>query len=88
MFTNKQTVRKFVFYVFCVLILMMSITLTYYMTFYEKEYNIKVEMNKNESFDICQENNSIFNHVYTKIVLAFFAGGIVSDRIFLKLGVF
>jgi len=88
MFTNKQTARKFVFCVFSVFILWLSITITYYMTFYEIEYDKEIDVNKNETKNLCHENNSIFNHIYTKIVLAFFAGGIVSDRIFLKMGVF
>jgi hypothetical protein len=88
MFINKQTVRNFVFCVFSVLILMLSVTLTYYITFYEIENDKNVEVNKRNTNDVCQENNSIFNHIYMKIVLAFFAGGIVSDRIFLKMGVF
>ncbi len=67
---------------------MISVTLTYYITYYDDLYNKKVETNNSETNEICQQNNSILNHVYIKIILAFFAGGIVSDRLFLKLSVF
>jgi hypothetical protein len=88
MFTNKQTLRNLVFSVFCVLILTISFALTYYITFSQEENYQKVEVIKIENKEICQETYTVINSFYLKIVLAFFAGGIVSDRLFLKLGVF
>jgi len=88
MFTNKQSLRNLVFCVFCLLIFSLSIALTYYITFSEEENLNKLEINKIENTELCQESNITSNTFYLKIVLAFFAGGIVSDRLYLKLGVF
>lgn len=88
MFTNKKSIRNLVFCAFCLLILSLSIAITYYITFSEEEYINKLEINKIESTELCQESNTATNTFYLKIVLAFFAGGIVSDRLYLKLGVF
>jgi hypothetical protein len=74
-----------VFCVFCVLIISISIAFTYYATFYDANLDTKEKIGVTE---LCDDSNSILDSMYTKIIVAFFAGGIVSDKLFLKLAVF
>ena len=85
MFTNKQSLRKIVFCLFCVLIFLISIAFTYYVTFYDANFDTKEKIDVEK---LCDDRNSILDNMYLKIIVAFFAGGIVSDKLFLKLAVF
>ena len=85
MFANKQFIRNFIFGVFCVLILAISLVLTYYITFYDEKIEqeiIKVEEEQCKKPDTLPMTAFLF-----KIVCAFFAGGLVSDKVFLKIGI-
>jgi hypothetical protein len=96
MFKSKQFVRNVIFCVFCILILVVSFALTYYITFYDEVYeeNLKkIQINKEEfakaQHDVCSNSNDtmyFMNSFYFKIMVAFFAGGFLSDRFFLKFG--
>ena len=85
MFTNKQLIRNFIFGVFCILILAISLVLTYYITFYDEkteQHSFQKEDEQCEKPDTIPITNFLF-----KIVCAFFAGGLVSDKLFLKIGI-
>jgi hypothetical protein len=96
MFNKKQLIRNFIFAAFCVLILMVSFMLTYYITFYPEE---QVD-NDNDNFKTvgpqqnkeCESSSSssigrFIQSGILKLLAAFFAGGMLSDGIFFKLGV-
>jgi uncharacterized membrane protein SpoIIM required for sporulation len=94
MFNKKQIVRNYIFALFSVLILVISFTLTYYITFYDEEKIIKENLKRKE-IDLHNENscdiiNSEFflNTFIFKLLGAFFAGGVLSDGLYIKLGVF
>jgi hypothetical protein len=85
MFTNKQFIRNVVFGVFCVLILCISLALVYYITLFDEKVEIPVvEVDTN----LCDKSgNMLLSTFIIKIMAAFFAGGLVSDRLFLKIGI-
>ena len=98
MFKQKEFVRKFIFALFCVLILTLSFILTYYTTLYEEkeivkdtaEIGISNPEKISDDFDICQtENNMLYftGSLMFKLLIAFFAGGVVSDGIFIRMGI-
>jgi len=98
MFNKKQIVRNFIFSLFCVLILVLSFTLTYYVTFYNEEKVIDLAKNKNiqnlnqnEDLQLCDGSNINYtyfiNSFLFKLMGAFFAGGILSDGMFIKMGI-
>ena len=93
MFNKKQIFRNFIFALFGVLILMISIILMYYVAFYDKEYEMEksIVFNKSNTDTIQECKTSEGNYfIYTfvfKLMVAFFAGGILSDGLYIKLGV-
>lgn len=96
MFKNKQIVRNFIFAFFCALILLISFTLTYYVTFFDEgkaiEENQKQIEKENQNEDVCSNNAKtgttyFINSLMFKLMAAFFAGGILSDGLFIKMGI-
>jgi hypothetical protein len=88
MFSKKQIVRNYIFGLFCALILILSVTLTYYVAFYDEEKAAKVVIEKQD--EGCGNSSSTYfiNSFIFKIMGAFFAGGMLSDGLFIKLGIF
>lgn len=89
MFTDKQLVRNAAFGVFCAMILFISCSLTYYVSFYDEEKHIVANLEiKQDENDICgNQPNFIIGTFFFKIMAAFFAGGVLSDRLFIKMGI-
>ncbi len=92
MFNNKQIVRNFIFAFFCALILLITFSLTYYVSYYEQEQprlENKLENEKSEN-PICESNRGgyFINSIYFKLMAAFFAGGVISEGLWLKIGIF
>ncbi len=90
MFNKKQIVRNFIFGFFCALILLVTFSLTYYITFYEKEQP-KVHTTYENGYESkCEHNRGDYfiNSIYFKLMAAFFAGGIISEGLWLKVGIF
>ncbi len=85
MFANKQIIRNIIFAVFCVLILCLSLVLLYYITIFDEKVEVTIEAIEE---DMCEKskNMSMTTFIF-KIICAFFAGGLVSDKLFLKLGI-
>merc|ERR1711976_693215 len=105
MFNKKQIIRNYVFAFFCALILLISVVLTYYISFYDEEKAVeemKIENKEsrailhNEVDEKCPNGNSVtsvyvtyfINSFIFKLMGDFFAGGILSDGLFIKIGVF
>ncbi len=83
-------IRNFVFAIFCFLILVVTLALTYYITFYDETKHIKAKNEDNGDEDVsCSsiQHNFFIGTFFFKIISAFFAGGMLSDRLFIKLGV-
>jgi len=93
MFNKKQIVRNVIYAIFCALILMISFTLTYYITYYEINEESK-EVHNLKHVEIEDEkgcnNEKVSYFIYSlcfKLMAAFFAGGILSDGLYIRLGV-
>jgi hypothetical protein len=94
MFINKEKIRKIIFLLFCSVVLTVTVSLTYYITFFEEAEMIS-NQEKLKKIEICNEDvdtsNTLenpTNFFFFKLITAFFAGGLLSDRLFIKLGVF
>ncbi len=95
MFNKNKVVRNITFILFCILVLIVGTALTYYIGFYEENFiNDKTESLKNsnevELDDInCDEEDTgfVFGSLFYKFSTAFLAGSLLSDKVFLKLGV-
>jgi hypothetical protein len=85
MFANKQFIRNFIFGVFCVLILCISLALVYYITLFDEKSEVPIVETDEEKCE--KSENMLISTFILKIIGAFFAGGLVSDRIFLKIGI-
>ena len=83
-------IRNLIFGVFCVLILIVSFTMTYYMSLEEKENEVKVmefeEIEKDSECNNAKGNYLMYSFCF-KLFAAFFAGGIFSDGVFIRMGV-
>ena len=89
MFTNKQLIRNYIFGVFCIMILIISFMLTYYVTFFNEELKLeKQDLNEiNNETENCISSLTSFKFALLKVIGAFFAGGIIADGIFIKFGI-
>lgn len=90
MFNKKQIVRNYIYAAFCVLILMISVILMYYISFYEEKLNAdKVGTTEIEQDKGCNKEtpNYFIYSLCFKLMAAFFAGGILSDGIYIKMGI-
>ena len=97
MFNKKAMMRNLIFAVFCVLILMVTFALAYQIALEDKEIELKVKTAqslKNEDLNdkekSCSEGGHVNYFIYSfcfKMMAAFFAGGIISDGLFIKFGV-
>jgi len=94
MFNKKGLMRNLIFAVFCVLILMVTFALTYQIALEDKQMEMKSNKIKNENFEekveSCNEACNVNYFIYSfcfKMMAAFFAGGIISDGLFIKFGV-
>ena len=79
------------FITFIVMILLISFNLTYYTVFAESSaLNLKIQHAKdtNECGNSNNFSASMIPSVLFKFVICFFAGGIVADPRFIKLGLF
>jgi hypothetical protein len=81
MFVNKQLVRKYIFITFAILISIVSIGIT---VNFLKEETLIGEKTPMESE--CM-NHYFIGSFILKTLLAFFAGGMVSDKIFIRMGI-
>jgi hypothetical protein len=90
MFNKKQIVRNFIFGFFCALILLVSLSLTYYISFYENEEMGPKIQNENDKEPICEtiRGRYFINSIYFKLMAAFFAGGVLAEGIWFRVGVF
>lgn len=81
MFVNHNQIRTVIFFFFSILIITMSLYLTYLITYF-KEDDI---VNEQETNNDC---NNMMNYIdlAIKATLAFCAGGILSDLKWIKLG--
>lgn len=84
MFNHKKIIRNYIFAAFCILILFISLVLTYYVSYYDLS-KLKIE-DKSEECPI--EATSIIGSMIIKISIAFLAGGIISDQLWVKIGTF
>ena len=88
MHIQKQLIRQYIFVLFAILILWISCVLVYHITLSEETGNEKT--NSQNEKDICTNNTSnvfIYISFCYKLIGAFFAGSIISDKTFLKFGV-
>lgn len=95
MFNKNKVVRNLIYILFCTLVLIVGTALTYYIGFYDENImDNQKEMFKNpngaELDDIdCDSEDAgfIFGSLFYKFSTAFLAGSLLSDKVFLKLGV-
>lgn len=89
MFNKKQIVRNYVFGFFCGLILLISLSLTYYISYYEKE-ELGTEKIQNESKSMCGDHrvDYFIYSIYFKLATAFFAGGVFAEGLWHKIAIF
>jgi hypothetical protein len=89
MFNKKQIIRNYVYAAFCALILLISFTLVYYITFYEEKLLAdKIEKFEETPQECNKDQPSYF--IYSlcfKLMAAFFAGGILSDGLYIRMGI-
>jgi hypothetical protein len=88
MFTNKDAVRKLIFGLFCSLIFLISIALTYHISILEGKDITHLTTPIKEENDCGNGQNFFVGSFYFKIMAAFFAGGMLSDRLFIRIGIF
>ena len=94
MLNKNKTVRNLIYVLFCILVLIVGTALTYYIGFYDENIidNQKKIFNQNEA-DLdhinCDEVDEgfIFGSLFYKFSTAFLAGSLLSDKVFLKLGI-
>ena len=87
MFDKLQLVRKIVLLAYCLLISVFVCYFVYLLSFEEIEMN-KIAEEHIQDQNVCEPPSSnVFGSFFFKCFLAFFAGGLVSDKIFLKAGV-
>ena len=90
MLNKNKIVRNVIFLLFCILILIVSSALTYYVAFFD-ETNFKIDasqINENyENYD-CEDDDytDLIGGLFYKFSAAFIAGSLLSDKVFLKLG--
>ena len=93
MLNKNKIVRNVIFLLFCVLILIVSSALTYYVAFYD-ESNFKIDeissgstTENYEEYD-CEDDDytDLIGGLFYKFSAAFIAGSLLSDKVFLKLG--
>lgn len=94
MLNKNKVVRNLIYVLFCILIMIVGTALTYYIGFYDENIieNEKDSYNSNEVNleDInCDEIDEgfVFGSLFYKFSTAFLAGSLLSDKVFLKLGV-
>lgn len=94
MFNKNKVVRNLIYILFCLLILIVGTALTYYIGFYDENIVDQKEMLNNPTEagldDInCDEDDGgfVFGSLFYKFSTAFLAGSLLSDKVFLKLGV-
>ena len=92
MLNKNKIVRNVIFLLFCILILIVSSALTYYVAFFD-ETNFKIDENfsslPNENYDYdCEDDGytDLIGGLFYKFSAAFIAGSLLSDKVFLKLG--
>ena len=95
MLNKNKIVRNVVFLLFCVLILIVSSALTYYVAFYD-ESNFKIDEITSAQSDAnfedydCEDDDDytdLIGSLFYKFSAAFLAGCLLSDKAFLKLGI-
>jgi len=88
MFDKLQFVRKIVLLAYSLLISVFICYFVYLLSIMEDtDMNKIVQLESIQEKNICEPNANIFGSFFFKCFLAFFAGGLVSDRVFLKAGV-
>jgi len=95
MLNKNKVVRNSIYILFCLLVLIVGSALTYYIGFFDEnifEKKFEILGNQNEA-DIdelnCDEDDGgfIFGNLIYKFATAFLAGSLLSDKVFLKLGI-
>jgi ABC-type methionine transport system permease subunit len=92
MFIEKQKIRKIIFMVFSMLVMTVSIGLIdcIWLTLKEIEY-VGNDLNLHVIIEPCNNAVNVFKNnpfwFCVKLIFAFIAGGLISDKIFIKLGV-
>jgi uncharacterized membrane protein SpoIIM required for sporulation len=94
MLNKNKIVRNLIYVLFCILVLIVGTALTYYIGFYDENIkdNQKKIFNQNEAdldYINCDEADEgfVFGSLFYKFSTAFLAGSLLSDKVFLKLGV-
>lgn len=95
MLNKNKIVRNLTYILFCTLILIVGTALTYYIGFYDEniidnQKEISINSNQAELDEInCDEDDTgfVFGSLFYKFSTAFLAGSLLSDKVFLKLGV-
>ena len=87
MFDKLQFVRKSILLAYCLLISVFVCYFVYLLSFTEENDISKIADEHIQEKNICEPNTFIFGSFFFKCFLAFFAGGLVSDKVFLKAGV-
>ena len=87
---KNQILRCFVYLIFCALIIIIGVALTYYLyTIDDMKYDWKFEEEEfTENSEDCfeTENGSFIGGLFFKFSAAFIAGRILSDKYFIKIG--
>ena len=89
MFDKLQFVRKSILLAYCLLISVFVCYFVYLLSFMEENDLNKIadeHINEKEN-NVCEPISNVFGSFFFKCFLAFFAGGLVSDKVFLKAGV-
>lgn len=99
MFYKKDHIRTYIFIAFCIAVTAVSFMITYYTVYEEKmnldsglrnEHEHNAELNTKVENEECslKEGDLFTNSFWFKMSSAFIAGGLLSDKIFLKFGIF
>ena len=87
---KNQILRYFVYLIFCALIIIVGVALTYYLhTIDDNKIDWKFDSEEfSEESEDCfeMENGSFIGGLFFKFIAAFIAGSILSDRYFIKIG--
>jgi dipeptide/tripeptide permease len=88
MFDKLQLVRKSILLAYCLLISFFVCYFVHLLSFSEENELVKFTEEHIQEKNVCDpQSQSLFGSFFFKCFLAFFAGGLVSDRVFLKAGV-
>ena len=88
MFDKIQLVRKSILLAYCLLLSVFVSCFVNLLSFTDGNEINKINDLQIFENNVCEPKSNIFQSFFLKCLLAFLAGGLVSDKVFLKAGVF